>query len=63
MMVSLMRTLKRSITCTITCNLLMVSLTGYLNTLEHGNSVPMPKRFCEANTVKSVAVLLQNLYC
>ena len=32
---------------------------GYLKALEHGNSVPRPKEFCEADKEKNSAVLSQ----
>ena len=44
-------------------NLLTDPVSGYLKALEHRNSVPRPKGFCEANKVKSFAVLWQNLKC
>ena len=39
------------------------SLPGYLKALERGNSVLRPKGFCEADKVKSLVFLSQNLEC
>ena len=36
---------------------------GYQKALEHGNSVPRPKGFCEAYKVKLSAVMSQNPKC